>query len=237
VSIEKIDDWLSYLLPRRCVLCHAPSGRQNVCVGCHGDLPWICRACKYCGATLSPNSDADSCVQCPIILNGIQRAFSALAYEYPVDKLVTAAKFSGRIDIARALGELLTSALISSALPVFLPRRLIAMPLHASRLGRRGYNQAAEIALPVSRALRIPLAQSVCQRVRNTPEQTSLTGAARRQNMCGAFRVRRSMATLDVALIDDVVTTGSTASELAGKLLDAGARSVQLWTVAAARKV
>jgi ComF family protein len=237
VSYSQVDDWLAHIFPRRCLLCHEASGGHNVCRGCIADLPWVSGGCRDCGAVLPADFPGDRCIRCPITLDGIHRAFSALGYEYPVDKLITAAKFSGRIDIARVLGELLSSALLRRAPPVLEPRLLIAVPLHASRMGQRGYNQAAEIALPIARAMRIPLALDICERVRNTCEQTKLSGSARRKNMQGAFRVRRRLPALDLGLIDDVVTTGSTVSELASELLHSGARSVQVWTVAAARKV
>jgi len=234
---SKVDDWMAHILPRRCILCHEISGQHNVCLGCQADLPWVRRGCRHCGACLPADFPGDNCFSCPVILDGIQRIFSALSYEYPVDKLITAAKFSGRIEIARALGELLSLALMRPAQPFLRPRLLIAVPLHASRHGKRGYNQAVEIGLPVARSMGIPLAQGIGERVRHTPEQTKLSGARRRKNMQGAFRVRQTLAGVDLALIDDVVTTGSTVSEFAISLRNAGAGSVQVWTVAAALKV
>ena len=114
-----------------------------------------------------------------------------------------------------------------------LPARLVPVPLHRNRLRRRGYNQAVELARPLGRALGLPVAPRLCRRQRPTPAQAELTGSDRRRNVRGAFAVAAPVPR-HVAIVDDVVTTGSTVGELARVLRRAGAERVEVWAVARA---
>jgi len=162
------------------------------------------------------------------------RVRSALVYEYPLDRIIVGAKFRQRLDFAAALGGLLGDYLCGPAgmLPAEYPDVIVPVPLHRRRLAARGFNQAAEIAAPVAQRFGLPLRLDVCVRVRHTIEQTSLTGHARRRNLVGAFVARRELNGLRVAVVDDVLTTGSTARAVATAVMEAGARSTQIWTVA-----
>jgi ComF family protein len=119
-----------------------------------------------------------------------------------------------------------------------LPKLLVPVPLHIARLRERGFNQAAAIARYAGHMLEIPSARRLVKRVRNTPSQTSLDMAQRHQNVRGAFEVsgKRSLCRLleagHVAIVDDVITTGSTVNELRAVLYAAGVRQVDVWAVA-----
>jgi ComF family protein len=117
--------------------------------------------------------------------------------------------------------------------PVF-PEALIVVPLHDARLRERGYNQALELAQPLSRALRLNLCD-VLMRTRQTTAQTGLDAVQRRRNLRGAFAVREGVALPPhVALFDDVMTTGSTLRECARVLRRAGVARVDVWALARA---
>ena len=225
VILTKVNNWLDTLLPRQCVLCGQESGDRNTCGGCRDDLPWIWHGCRHCGGPLPPDCGSDLTAD---------RVVSALIYEYPVDRLIAAAKFYGRPEIASALGELLGHWLLRrrEAARLDLPDILVPVPLHRRRLAHRGFNQALEIVHPVARMLGLPVERGACQRVRDTVEQTTLTGRARRRNVRDAFRADPRVANLCVAMVDDVLTTGSTLAALGAALRAAGARSVQAWSVA-----
>jgi len=166
------------------------------------------------------------------------RMRSALVYEYPLDRIIAGAKFRQRLDFAAALGELLSHYLDNYLCgPAGLsladrPEVIVPVPLHRRRLAMRGFNQATEIAQPVSRRLGLPLRPGACVRVRHTIEQSSLSGRARRRNLVGAFVAGRELAGRRVAIIDDVLTTGSTVRAVAAAISAAGADDVQVWTVA-----
>lgn len=206
----KVDGLLAWLIPRRCVLCHEPSGELSVCPGCLGDLPWL-------AGTGPPAGDAE-----PVL--------AALSYEYPVDRMITGAKFRRQLYFASALGEILATAAAKRC--ANLPDLLVPVPLHRERLARRGYNQALEIARPVAERLRLKLRPSLCERCKPTVEQTGLSAAERRRNLRGAFRVLEPCRGARVAILDDVVTTGSTVAALARALRDAGAADVEVWAAA-----
>jgi len=102
------------------------------------------------------------------------------------------------------------------------------VPLHAKRLRERGYNQALEVVHTLGRELSIPVDIRSCVRVSATPPQAGLVRKERRPNVRGAFRVLRPPGVGRVAILDDVVTTGS---KLAKVLLKAGVERVDVWAV------
>ena len=201
------------LFPPRCVLCGFPGASLDLdlCEVCRDDLPWA-----------RPAGDA----------------LVALRYEHPVDELVRRLKYQGVIAHARVLGVLLAAVATRRGA---LPNLLVPVPLHAARWRERGFNQAAVIARYAGHLLGIPVARHATARVRDTPSQTALDVHARRLNVRGAFAVRdgrahaRLSAAGHVAIVDDVITTGSTVNELRRVLLAAGVRRVEAWAVARAR--
>jgi ComF family protein len=207
---------LHLFLYSRCGLCLcALPGHRRLCRACERDLPWL---------------------PAPATIPQAVPVFCALAYEFPVDRLVTAAKFHGRLDHARLLGALLLRALRAPLARGVVPRpdALVPVPLHRRRLAGRGYNQALEIARPLARGLGLPLRPAWASRARETREQTGLAAAERRRNLRGAFLATPACAGLRIAVVDDVVTTGSTARALAIALRAAGAAECQVWAVARA---
>jgi ComF family protein len=236
--VGKVDDWLAWLMLRRCVLCNQPSGAGVVCPGCRDDLPWLGAGCVACGIPLPAAAAPGNCVRCAAGRPARVRVRAALVYEYPVDRLITGAKFHRQLHLARALGELLAFSMMETQRP---PNReappfdlLVPVPLHRRRLAARGYNQALEIARPVGEALGLELAPRLCERVRDTAEQTGLTAVERRRNLRDAFVVTGDCAGARVAVLDDVVTTGSTAAAVAKAFRQAGAAQVEVWAVARA---
>lgn len=206
---------LRSLLPVRCTLCGALTTGAALCEGCNADLPWLDPA----GAQLS----------------GAPEVFAALSYEYPVDRLIVAAKFHRRLSHARVLGELLADFLGKRSASRGLPDVLVPVPLHDRRLATRGYNQALEIARPIASEFYLPLRSALLRRTRATAEQSGLTGEERRRNVAGCFAVAGDCRGLRIALVDDVVTTGSTAGAAALALHRAGAVHCEIWAVALAR--
>ena len=202
------------LFPPRCTLCGFPGASLDLdlCEVCREDLPW------------APSAGDD--------------LLAALHYEHPVDELVRRLKYQGVIAHARMLGVLLAQSVHERGGE--LPKLLVPVPLHAKRWRERGFNQAASIARYAGHLLAIPVARHAAMRVRDTPSQTALDVAARRRNVRGAFgfRAGRPPARLldagHVAIVDDVITTGSTVNELRRVLLAAGVRRAQVWAVAQA---
>jgi len=200
------------LFPPRCCLCGFPGASLDLdlCEFCHADLPW---------------EDEQP-----------PGAVVAMRYAPPADELIRDLKYRATLPHARVLGVLLAQAVQERGMP--LPRLLVPVPLHDARLRERGFNQAAALARYAGRMLGIPLAGAAVRRVRDTPSQTSLSMEERHRNVRGAFavngeRARRKLSgAVHVAVVDDVMTTGSTLTEMKCALLAAGVRQVDLWAVA-----
>ena len=111
------------------------------------------------------------------------------------------------------------------------PDLIIPVPLHPRRLRQRGFNQALELAKPLGVMLDRPVEALLLERVEDTPSQTGLNEAMRRRNVKQAFDTTRACPNVHVALIDDVVTSGSTVNEAAKTLLENGAKTVCIWAV------
>ncbi len=148
-----------------------------------------------------------------------------------MDWLVQRFKFGGRLECGRVLAECLARELAERG--AGRPDALVPVPLHRRRLASRGFDQAMEIARLLSRRLEIPLADRVLARCRATGPQSALDARQRRRNLRGAFRAS-GHAPEHVALVDDVLTTASTAAECARILKRAGCRRVSVWVLARA---
>jgi ComF family protein len=173
------------------------------------------------------------CGQCLRRPPAYTAAVAAFHYHSPLSDLLIDLKFHGRLALAQPLGELLAERLLRAG--PSRPEVIVPVPLHPQRLRERGYNQALELARPVSQRLRIPLAPELGVRLRATASQSKLDPLQRRRNLRGAFGIEGN-APHSVAILDDVITTGSTAGAFAQALRRAGAREIQVWALARAAR-
>jgi ComF family protein len=210
-----------------CQLCGAAGVGPDICRGCFRDLPRPARTCQRCAR---PLSGGDVCGGCRIAPPDFDAAFSAFLYAFPVDRMVMSLKYDGYLSRARLLGELLGHAVRRRPRPDVM----VPVPLHRRRWRQRGFNQARELAVAVRRVSGAPLLEGACVRVRDTPPLWDLTPSQRRRQVRGAFRIRGDLRGLYVALIDDVLTTGTTADALSRALRCRGVARVEIWTVARA---
>ncbi|MFW5723846.1 MAG: ComF family protein [Halochromatium sp.] len=252
-------DPLALLYPPTCVLCGAPGADgRDLCAGCHADLPDIGPHCARCAqpfsaaveetfaadlmanATISSaNTDADAkdsarlCGRCQQAPPPFARCMAAFRYEEPLSSLVVDIKFRSKLNLIRLLGGLLADALSAEReRPGWpLPAAIVPVPLHPRRLRARGYNQALELARVVGRRLAIPVNHRCCRRIRATRAQAELDQRSRLSNLRDAFAVTEPPPR-HLAILDDVVTTGATVSELAGVLEQAGCERVEVWALA-----
>lgn len=178
----------------------------------------------------TPTPHGQVCGACLKRAPAFDRTLAALVYRFPVDRLIPALKYRGHLAIAPALARCLLPALTHAP----RPDRILPMPLHPARLRERGYNHATEIARTVADTLRIPLDLDSCHRTRDTPPQQALKLDARRRNVRNAFVCEDTVKGLHIALLDDVMTSGTSLDELAATLKRAGAREVSNWVVARA---
>ena len=186
----------------------------------------LCRSPFASGASLDETGRCPLCVEGS---RGFDAAYSYGSYEGPLRDLVHLFKYRRIRSLEKPLGRMLCLA---------LPREeqadlIVPVPMHWWRKWNRGFNQADLLARMVARRTGIP-AKSVLQRGRRTAAQAGLTLAQRRENLTGVFHVRgrNRVEGRRVLLVDDVFTTGATASACAAALKRAGARSVVLLTLA-----
>jgi len=172
------------------------------------------------------------CGACQQLEPAFHATRAVFRYEHPVDSLLHGLKYHGRLDLARVLGILVATELASRG--EIATDVLVPVPLDRSRLRERGYNQSLELARPIARRLGLPLDPFGVARNRPTRPQTELSCAERRKNVRGAFSVTNDFSGKNVAIVDDVMTSGATADALAAALKQAGARQVEVWVVARA---
>ncbi|MEZ5497833.1 MAG: ComF family protein [Steroidobacteraceae bacterium] len=196
----------AWLFPPICVICR----RRAI-------HPWLdlCDACLQI-LPLQPLAQAGT----PLI--------AALGYAFPADHWVRRLKFNSDRVAGRLLGTLLAGSVLAAG--DRLPDALVPVPLHPRRLAERGYNQSLLIARQCALLLDRPVRPHWLRRVTHSPAQTRLAARERLHNVAGAFAAAGSVRGKTLALVDDVHTTGATASACTQALLGAGAASVRTWT-------
>ncbi|MBM3346959.1 MAG: ComF family protein [Betaproteobacteria bacterium] len=220
------------VLEQDCALCGAASGQALLCSPCRSELPALGARCPRCAMPGNSGAECGRCLRRPPQFHATH---AALRYAFPADRLILSLKYGARLPVAALLADLLAGHLATSrqqAKPSADIDLVMPMPLHPRRLATRGFNPAAEIGRRVAGALALPFARDLALRVRDTPAQADLPLRMRRTNVRGAFACRPQLAGRSVAVVDDVMTSGTTLDELARALKGAGARHVECWVVA-----
>ena len=208
--------------PDRCSACGLADG-DPFCVACSEDyFPRDIRRCRCCALRL-PATVSTLCAHCLQQSPSFDATLACADYAAPVSGMVLALKNGGRLALARAFGRLLASRIDPEAFDGAL---FVAVPLAFERQRERGFNQSHEIARAFARARSLRLAHGLLIRTRHAPPQHLLDLDARRRNLRGAFAVRAPVKDRHVAVIDDVMTTGSTMQEIATTLKRAGCTRV-----------
>lgn len=218
-----------------CALClgRCDAGQQRLCTACKNDLPGLHQACRQCALPLPSNDSpcsAGLCGECLQQAPAFDQVRAGWRYAFPLDAMIGGYKYQGRRLLGRALAVAFAEQLSTISLED-RPDCLLPSPLHATRLGQRGFNQAAEIAQWLGQAMAIPVNYQALQRIAPSPAQSTLDRAARLRNVRDSFRVTQSLPQ-HVAIIDDVMTTGATAEAISRVLRDQGVKRIQVWVLA-----
>jgi ComF family protein len=201
----------------------------QLCTRCLDDLPWLPETrCPQCALPTAGSQHCGSCLTHPPAFDATH---APLAYEFPVNALIQSLKYSHRLDVTPALADIW----LSRSTSVMTPDMLLPMPLHPARLKQRGFNQAQELGRHLAKQFKVPLVHEACQRIRDTPPQATLPLKERQKNLRGAFSVKeKQIRGTRIAIIDDVMTSGSSLNELAATLKKSGANHVECWVIARA---
>ncbi len=231
-------------LPCTCQICARPAA-SLFCAQCQLQLAHNDRCCVQCAEELPATQgqakapQSQHCGRCISNPPPFQRTLFAYDYDGPIPKLIQRFKYSEALILNQLLADMIVNSLKEYAFP--LPDALIPVPLHPVRLKQRGFNQSLELAIRVGKTLNIPVHAALLIRTRNTPNQSGLDHKAREQNIRGAFRFQADkgkthFAGKHLAIVDDVITTGSTAREVAKALKSSGAARISVIAVAKTRK-
>lgn len=226
-------------LPNVCAGCgQRLAGAEGLCDECGVRLLSLVATpyCPRCGSSVGPGVAVreEGCRGCPVPLGRFVRVVRLGPYADPLRPILRELKFRRQEAMVRRLGHMLALAVLSQC-PGENFDLVMPIPMHWWRRLLRGCDHSRLLASALASELRLPLGHELA-RIRHTPQQAHLPRSRRMENVRGAFSARGSTALQGavVLLVDDITTTGATASEAARALLDAGATRV---TLAVAAKV
>lgn len=219
---------LRLFFKQTCQLCRLqPAQLNGLCEDCHADLPWRLFPCPVCG--LSRTSPMADCPDCQRLQPAFDHTCVALDYRFPLTQLLPAIKYHQQLRTLGWLAPVLAAQIRDTEQA--LPHCLLPVPMHPWDQLRRGHNQAALLAEQLGRQLNIPVQYQALQKIRHTRKQHRLSARQRRHNLQGAFALNKPLPS-HVALVDDVMTTGSTLNEIARLLKSQGVLRVDNWVIA-----
>lgn len=233
-------DWFSkfhnIIFSNICLFCGDKSRRAiALCLACENDLPWQQKVCLQCAMPLetTQSTSEDICAECLKSPPLFQRSLALFNYEFPINHIITLLKFHAHLEYAKLLSDLMTEKIIHHWYRQHdFPEVIIPVPLHEKRLRERGFNQAIELSRSITKKLSLKIDIKSCQRVRLTAIQSELPASLRLKNMRNAFVVNDPSPWKHVAILDDVMTTGSTVAELAKVLKKRGVERIDVWCCA-----
>lgn len=228
------------LYPRHCLLCRQtiPFDDQKgiVCLKCLKQIsPHIPPFCRKCGRGLSQENTAKhTCGECPNARFYFERAWAVCLYKENARELIHQFKYKNKIFLAKPLSELMIDFIRHYHLPLNHCDYLIPIPLSPAKLREREFNQAEVLAREIAGHFGIKLLSNNLKRVRDTPAQADLDKESRWRNISGAFGITNpdTIEGKTILLLDDILTTGATASEASRVLKNARASAVYVFTLA-----
>lgn len=215
-------------LPAACVLCnHYHREKYAVCQSCSRFLVQIKHGCSTCRLPLD-NEEVKQCGYCIKKKPAYDRLLTAYSFEEPLRALLHEFKYREALYLRSFMAKLMLDAKPAED---YQPDFLVPIPMHPARLRERGFNQAAELTKILARQLNIPSDLTLCEKTINTTAQVHLGSKHRNRNLQKAF-IAKPCSFRHITLVDDLLTTGSTANALALALKKQGVATVDIWCLA-----
>lgn len=235
--IKLLKALFDFILPLRCLVCGKVMNTKGcLCSECFQNINFITKPyCQHCGKPL--NGDVDDieglcCITCLNKKTNFRLCRSAIEYDNFSKRIILDFKFNDHLENRELLAQWLLLAgkdIFNAGVDLIIP-----VPLYFTRLLGRKYNQSAILAVELSKATNIPADYKSLKKIRNTLPQVQCDAKQRKRNVKNAFKVVKpeNIKGKRIVLLDDVYTTGSTLQECCKVLLKAGAKSVDILTVA-----
>ncbi len=205
---------------------------KKLCVACQSHLPLSGQTCFVCG--LPSTHCKIPCGECLKNSPPYDRSISAFHYQPPISDFITQYKYAGRLELLPLMADYLIHAIEQSLKQK--PDLLIPIPLFYKKRNKRGFNQSRLIANILAKQFAIDVSSDQVVRTRETQTQASLNASQRKINLKNAFKIKGILPER-IAIIDDIVTTGATVSELASVALKHGAKHIEIWSLARAYSI
>jgi len=239
--ITKItNNLLELLFPSNiyCVSCRSIIDKTRpyaLCDKCMATFRWANgKTCEKCGKILQESYAHNICIDCRESNHHFVKGYTCVQYGIHERELLLAFKYGGQSFIGEKIADVMADRLASENLKIDI---LMPVPMNKAKQRKRGYNQAGIIAKCLSKKLAIPCSEKLLIRTENTPAMSGLSSTERRLNMEKAFCVAKNaegkIKGKKILLVDDIYTTGSTASACAQALMERGAKEVRVVTFAA----
>ena len=224
----KLDD-VFFTLTNTCNICFRENQEGYFCPQCQKDIKYNNVICNKCGrSTINPENFCNSCQNQDAFF---EKARSVFLYLEPISLLVQKFKYNGK----RYFGRIFAEPLSLVALKEFADADiLVNVPMHKKDKFRRGYNQTEILATEISKITGIPFINNVLKKDVRTKRQATLTKQDRKSNLKNVFSFTDKSLVKGkvIILVDDILTTGSTAEIISEKLIKAKAKKVYVLTIA-----
>jgi ComF family protein len=234
---------LDLIYPNNCINCKTAILEKDyefsLCRDCWQSIENILPPfCSKCGAHLENiTSVIDLCRDCQKQELYFDKAYSVFAFEGILKELIHKFKYSNKTMLAKVFAKMIFDFAMNFNIPLSGYDIMLPVPLHSTRLREREYNQCEILAQQLQRFFHLEISTKDVARIKHTRSQITLDKTARWENIVGAFKIRNNQAFINknVLIVDDLITTGATASELAKTLKESGAKMVSVLTIAKAK--
>jgi len=225
-SADHLRTFIANQFNAHCQLCRMPIEGQRPslwCHHCHEHFFQAIARCESCGLpTLTPTP---ACGQCLANPPKWHRLYCVGDYQPPLSHYIHQFKYQKKFWHANNLAQLLVPRIDST------PDLICYVPMHWRRYWMRGFNQSELLARSIARSMHVPLSHKLFSRIKATKQQQGLDKDQRKQNLHQAFKLNHRPKVKHVAIVDDVVTTGSTVEQLCHLLLEASVETVDIYCI------